>query len=105
MPASMIAPPPPTHIPFSSLHNQAGLISLDAARQDPAVVYRSFDRMHPSSVPSVTVTAPTPVPTFKSSMRLIPLSVAQRRREIKYRREGFEMQETRRHILAVRAGL
>ena len=107
MPSSMVAPPPPKHVPFSSLNEQRGLVSLDAARQDSTIVYRSFEMMHPSPRPR---RRPQPLKRqqrqkvpFKTAHRLIPLSVAQRRESIKYRKEGFEMEEHRRHILAIRS--
>lgn len=100
MPSSMTPPPPPTHIPFSSLHNRPGLISLDAARQDPAIVYRSFDRRHPRRKQVVLLPLENAV---KTAIRLVPLPVAQKRKSIKYRREGFEMQMHHRRILALRA--
>ncbi|KAI0340182.1 hypothetical protein BDW22DRAFT_1347229 [Trametopsis cervina] len=84
-----------THVPFSSLYNQPGLVSLDAARSNPAIVYRSVNLMYPAPAPKAT-----PIPVLKSSIPLLSLAVAQARSEIKYRREGYEMQEHRRHILA-----
>ena len=88
-----------------SLHNQAGLVSLDAARCDPNIVYRSLDIMYPEPTPRVTsITMPAPRGfKLKLSIPLIPLAAAQAKEEIKYRREGFEMKEARRHILRIRA--
>ncbi|KAI0702322.1 hypothetical protein BC835DRAFT_1411146 [Cytidiella melzeri] len=98
-----------THVPFVSLHRQPGLVSLDAARSNPEIKYRSVNLMFPSPPSPVTSSVRSlspsvaPVPALKSSIPLVPLSVAQAQADIKYRREGFEMQEHRRHILAVRA--
>jgi hypothetical protein len=91
------------NIPFVSLHRQPGLVSLDAARSDPSIRYRSVDLMCPAPYPQAPPARPVST-VLKSSVPLIPLAVAQAKEEIKYRREGFEMQEHRRHILAVRLG-
>ncbi|PSS06856.1 hypothetical protein PHLCEN_2v3542 [Hermanssonia centrifuga] len=93
-----------THVPFSSLHNRPGLISLAEARKNPTIVYRSLEYLH-GGEPKVVrpkVTVAEPLPRLQSGLRLIPLSVAASRKDIKYRREGFEMMESRRHLLAVR---
>lgn len=92
-PAAMRAP-----IVFASLHNRPGLISLAEAQRTPAIVYHSV-----SALPE-----PEPEPEFPAhdfQMKLVPLAVAAARRDIKYRREGFEMMEARAHIAAVRAEL
>ncbi|KAI0094090.1 hypothetical protein BDY19DRAFT_1045267, partial [Irpex rosettiformis] len=86
----------PSTIPFVSLHCQPGLVSLDAARSSSAIVYRSIDIMYPAPSPR-PVTPLAPVPVLKNSIRLVPLATAQASQQIKYRREGFEMQEHRRH--------
>ncbi|KAI0790149.1 hypothetical protein BC629DRAFT_1439996 [Irpex lacteus] len=88
--------------PFTSLHNQAGLVSLDDARANHSIVYRSVDIAHPDTEPIPRLSSvPTVqgISTLKSSIPLISLSAAQAKKEIKYRREGFEMQETRRRIV------
>ena len=85
-------------IVFASLHNRPGLISLAEAQRTPAIVYHSI-----SALPE-----PEPEPEFPAhdfQMKLVPLAVAAARRDIKYRREGFEMMEARAHIAAVRAEL
>ena len=96
-------------------------ISLAAARADPSIVYHSvkhLDRapVRPQTATSTATTkqrkprhtAPKPVtsaPRFQPpiGMTLIPLRLAAVRDDIKYRKEGFEMREHRRHIQAVRA--
>ncbi|KAI0093696.1 hypothetical protein BDY19DRAFT_902446 [Irpex rosettiformis] len=90
---------------FQSLHNQAGLVSLDAARCDSSIVYRALDMMYPEPTPRAT-SIPLRTPRGVESncaIPLIPLAAAQAKEDIKYRREGFEMKEARRHILSIRA--
>ncbi|KAI0810983.1 hypothetical protein BC629DRAFT_1654504 [Irpex lacteus] len=81
-------------IQFTSLHNQAGLVSLEAARCNPSIVYRSLDIMYPSPAPAPTP-APIALPQTQGTFKLIPLAAAQAKAEIKYRSEGFEMKEAR----------
>ena len=59
MPIHMLAPDAPPFIPFSNLSSRADLISLEAARRDPAIVYGSFDRL--SSPTGSLTTSPTAV--------------------------------------------
>ena len=90
---------------FTPFQHQAGLVSLEAARCDLKIVYRSLDIMYPEPTPRVTSIPLRTPPGLKSKniMRLIPLAAAQAKEDIKYRREGFEMKEARRHILSMRA--
>lgn len=84
--------PAPTPAP------RPGLISLADAQKNHSIVYRSVE--HLDQFPPVFM---RPVPRLQSSLPLVPLYVAAARSDIKYRREGYEMVEHRRHILAVRA--
>ena len=87
-------------IPFVSLHRRPGLIFLAEAQRTPEIVYHS--------VSSLVDPTPEPEPEFPPhnyQMTLIPLAVAAARKDIKYRREGFEMMEAAAHIAAVRADL
>ena len=92
------------------------LISLDAARANPGIVYHSVKHLDRAPIqlvtkprPAVQQAAPKAVltPRFQPPVgfTLIPLRVAAARNDIKYRKEGFELrerQEQRRHIQAVR---
>ncbi|KIP12392.1 hypothetical protein PHLGIDRAFT_113867 [Phlebiopsis gigantea 11061_1 CR5-6] len=44
-PIHMLAPEAPPFIPFSSLKDRPDLISLEDARQNPSIVYGSFERL------------------------------------------------------------
>ncbi|KAI0811154.1 hypothetical protein BC629DRAFT_1732204 [Irpex lacteus] len=88
-----------SQIQFTSLHNQAGLVSLEAARCNPSIVYRSLDIMYPSPAPTP---APIALPQTQGTFKLIPLAAAQAKKEIKYRSEGFEMKEARQCYLRLR---
>lgn len=88
-----------SQIQFTSLHNQAGLVSLEAARCNPSIVYRSLDIMYPSPAPTP---APIALPQTQGTFKLIPLAAAQAKAEIKYRSEGFEMKEARQCYLRLR---
>ena len=97
---TQISTPSPTLPPsgYTSLENCSGLISLAEAQRSPDIVYHSV-----SSIPD-----PIPEPDFpphNHQLYLIPLAMAASRKDIKYRREGFEMMEARAHIAAVRADL
>lgn len=87
-------------IPFVSLHRRPGLISLAKAQRTPEIVYHSV-----SSIPEPTPEPEPELPAHNYQMKLVPLAVAAARRDIKYRREGFEMMEARAHIEAARADL
>ena len=76
------------------------VISLEEARANPEIVYRSV-----AHIQTPVKQKPAPRPRLQSAGTLIPLSVAATRVDIKYRREGFEMVEHRRHILAVRGNV
>ncbi|EKM55841.1 uncharacterized protein PHACADRAFT_96246 [Phanerochaete carnosa HHB-10118-sp] len=87
-------------IPFVSLHRRPGLISLAEAQRTPEIVYHSV-----SSIPEPTPEPELEFPAHSYQIKLVPLAVAAACRDIKYRREGFEMMEARAHIEAVRADL
>ena len=83
---------------FTSLLDRPDLISLAEAQRTPSIVYRSVDSLpEPAAEPEF--------PAHSYQMKLIPLAVAAARKDIKYRREGFEMMEAAAHIAAVRADL
>lgn len=87
---------------FTALGHLPELISLDAARRSPELVYHSVAHLPEAeplpALPEFFIEGPV-------QMKLIPLEIARQRTEIKYRREGFEMQEARKHLLVVRAEL
>ena len=95
--------PAVSDIPYPPRRAPVKLVSLSAARKDPRIVYRSIE--HLENLPPLVITAPQPPPRLQSSMRLVPLYVAAAQSSIKYRKEGFEMEEHRRHILAVRTNM
>jgi hypothetical protein len=87
---------------FTALGYLPELISLDAARCSSELVYHSVAHLPEAQrMPSL--------PEFFTEgiihMKLIPLHVARETAEIKYRREGFEMQEAKKHLVAIRADL
>ncbi|EKM55833.1 uncharacterized protein PHACADRAFT_144669 [Phanerochaete carnosa HHB-10118-sp] len=104
MSSSSSIPPTPRpefpSIPFVSLHRRPGLISLAEAQRTPEIVYHSV-----SSIPVPTHEPELEFPAHSYQIKLVPLAIAACRRDIKYRREGFEMMEARAHIEAVRADL
>ncbi|EKM55836.1 uncharacterized protein PHACADRAFT_184595 [Phanerochaete carnosa HHB-10118-sp] len=87
------------------------------ARQDPSIRYRGFEMSlrantsKPEPTPSdrprgIHISAPKTVPGLIASSLLLPLDVARQCKHITHRREGFEMNEARKHldIEAVRNG-
>ena len=80
------------------------LVSLQDARRDSKIVYRSV--AHIKNVPEVAHPARRiRMPRARYAAKLIPLSVAAARPDIKYRREGFEIEESRRHLQAIRSDI
>ncbi|KAF7797425.1 hypothetical protein EIP86_008620 [Pleurotus ostreatoroseus] len=71
-----------TFVPFTSLHDRPGLISLEAARNSPEI-----------KSPKITV---VPVPKTNYPCKLISLAEANARDDIKRYREEYEAKETRR---------
>ena len=80
-----------TFVPFTSLHDRPGLISLEAARNSPEIKYRALDLLDRS--PKITV---VPVPKTNYPCKLISLAEANARDDIKRYREEYEAKETRR---------
>ena len=95
---------PRVEIGFVSLYKREGLLSLAEAQRSPDIVYHSV-----SHLPEPETVAEPTLPSWgaqkETTFSFISLSEAQARSDIKYRREGFEMQEHRAHILAVRADI
>ena len=84
----------------SNLNERPGLISLAEAAQNPAIKYHSLDRGRVVSLErrgamkkNVVHVRTSATSKVRRALRLIPLSVAQRRNDIKRRQEGFEMAE------------
>ncbi|GJE97934.1 hypothetical protein PsYK624_141560 [Phanerochaete sordida] len=94
------APAPLPPVAFVSMHRRTDLISLAEAQRTPEIVYHSV-----SAIPDPTPEPDLDFPAHDYQLTLIPLAAAAARRDIKYRREGFEMLEARAHIAAVRAEL
>ena len=71
-PIHMLAPEAPPFIPFSNLKDRPDLISLEDARQNPSIVYGSFERLSrqtptspvsPPRSPASSTSSPTGSPT------------------------------------------
>lgn len=84
------------------------------ARQDPAIRYRGFEmslrqyapkpKLSDSGLKGIEISAPETVPGLIMSSLLLPLEIARKCRHITHRREGFEIEESKKHIQAVRNG-
>ncbi|KAI0811199.1 hypothetical protein BC629DRAFT_1589933 [Irpex lacteus] len=93
-------------VSFVSLHSQPGLVSLDAARSNPTIKYRSLKLMYPTP-PSrpTTLKMPEPLAARKPKPRtftLVPLAVAQANNEITHRMEKAEKQAHRDYLRSLR---
>ena len=95
---------PPVSRPIPSCAPPALLEPAISVRRAHAAARAAHERLPAMlfSRPRRAQPQPSAVPRGFS---LIPLSVAASRSDIKYRREGFEMQEHRQHLLAVRSDL
>ncbi|PSR75151.1 hypothetical protein PHLCEN_2v8590 [Hermanssonia centrifuga] len=80
---------------FAPISTRPGLISLAEAQRNPEIVYHSIKGLDPRPV----VIEPFGATAF---LTLLPLSVAAGRKDIKHRREGFEMKERALHLRLVR---
>lgn len=91
----------PTPLPTINIVRPPPLISSSVSRRTAHEIMRAKHEELPSMLFGKRPTRPQ----ARLAVPLLPLAVARARGDIKYRREGFEMQERRRHLALMRKGL
>lgn len=87
-------------IPFESMYEREGLLSIEEAQRRYDVKYHSVSHL---PGPEIRAAVPSWGAQKEATYTFISLREAQARSDVKYRCEGFEMREHQDHILEVRA--